>query len=395
MISVDTCDVDGKHYNEFDHFDSGVDGCAKCICLGDAVRCNAEQCLKYTKNQMESSTTLMKNTELRRTLTRPIHPQKKGSNSLSSDVKDYQEFTLRLLNRAIREEEERYAQNKTLSDLDDIKNQIATNYAYDDFKSFYSSPPCWSAIVYTAHYETISSYISKSIDAVVNDLFEKRFISTQEKLNKVVFHSSDTFVSNNSTLKQQANTISYSLSVTKTDTASVTITSEIRSKAEIKIPFFGTASLEFSISASGTQTQSQSVEYTITAPSQTIALDPKTKMNVTFHFYQYYDINTYFLDFVVDDSAMISLPNYRQDTYYGDPKCCEPCLLFKRDNTVFYPLNSFLRQNPDMLGRVYYENVTSVRLEEKDGKFILRNFPATEKIMNFGIDIIYGAPEPI
>lgn len=282
-----------------------------------------------------------------------------------------------------------------MSDLDDIKNQIATNYAYDDFKSFYSSPPCWSAIVYTAHYETISSYISKSIDAVVNDLFEKRFISTQEKLNKVVFHSSDTFVSNNSTLKQQANTISYSLSVTKTDTASVTITSEIRSKAEIKIPFFGTASLEFSISASGTQTQSQSVEYTITAPSQTIALDPKTKMNVTFHFYQYYDINTYFLDFVVDDSAMISLPNYRQDTYYGDPKCCEPCLLFKRDNTVFYPLNSFLRQNPDMLGRVYYENVTSVRLEEKDGKFILRNFPATEKIMNFGIDIIYGAPEPI
>lgn len=61
MISVDTCDVDGKHYNEFDHFDSGVDGCAKCICLGDAVRCNAEQCLKYTKNQMESSTTLMSN----------------------------------------------------------------------------------------------------------------------------------------------------------------------------------------------------------------------------------------------------------------------------------------------------------------------------------------------
>lgn len=311
------------------------------------------------------------------------------------DIAGYQEFTTMLIERGVRENEERLAKNETVPDIVDIKDQIVFLYAINKIQ-YSGSDGCLATIFALGQLGIISSLISKTIDAQVNELFEKRFVGRQDKLNKIIIHSSDTYVRNNSTRDQEGQSIAYSLKTTKTTTASVTISSEIKVKEEIKIPFIENTSIEFGISASGTKTDSQSREETVTVPPQKVTLGPKSKIKITFDFYEYYDINKYFLDFVVDESSRIWYPDFSNDIYYGDPKCCKPCLLFMRDNIVSSSLPSFLRQNPDSLGKVRYRNESSIRLEEKNGKFILRNaFPATEKIKNFGVDITFGEEEPI
>lgn len=76
-----------------------------------------------------------------------------------------------------------------------------------------------------------------SIDVQVSEIFETRFVGRQDKLNKIIIHSSDTYVKNNSTRNQEGHSVPYSFSVTKTITSSVTISSDIEVKANIKIPF--------------------------------------------------------------------------------------------------------------------------------------------------------------
>lgn len=344
---------------------------------------------------METPSKLIKNSELRRNVN--SHLQKNQFSSLSSDVEEYQEFTERLLNRAVEEAQERYKQNKTVPEIEDIKNQIVFEIALEDLNIFIkdASGSCLAIILAGVQYLSLSSFISESIDAEVNGLFgKKRFVSRQDELNRQEIYSSYTFVSNNSTSTQEVHSSSYSVKFTKTYTASVSITADIRVKTEIKIPFFA-ESIEVGISASGTTSESQSVETTVTAESQKIVVKPKSKIKVTYNFYSFDSINNYVLDLVVDESSRISYPDFTHDIYYGDPKCCEPCLLFKRVNTVSSPLNSFLREHPGILGKVHYRNDTVVRLEEKNGIFILRNFPATETIKSFGVEVFYGADEPI
>lgn len=43
-IGLFTCEFDGKRYGLLDVFDSGVNGCAKCICVETHVYCNASRC---------------------------------------------------------------------------------------------------------------------------------------------------------------------------------------------------------------------------------------------------------------------------------------------------------------------------------------------------------------
>lgn len=39
-----TCKFEGKVYEELDLFDSGINGCAKCICVETHVYCNTTRC---------------------------------------------------------------------------------------------------------------------------------------------------------------------------------------------------------------------------------------------------------------------------------------------------------------------------------------------------------------
>lgn len=54
-MGVFTCKFHGKEYGELDVFDSGINGCAKCICVDTQVYCNTTRC---PGNSTESPTTI-------------------------------------------------------------------------------------------------------------------------------------------------------------------------------------------------------------------------------------------------------------------------------------------------------------------------------------------------
>lgn len=275
-----------------------------------------------------------------------------------------------------------------------IKHDIAWKYAENHYlNKVNNSTGCIFGILgSTARFGFITEGLTQ-INYQIKNLHEKRFSSRRDKLNKIIIHSEESLVSNNSPKEQDAYSLSYSLEVTKTDAMTSSLTAEIGTKFEVDIPFVEKTTIEARFSGTESETHSISEKFTVTAPSQKISLDPFTKMNVTYDFYQYFDINDYFLDFVIDDSSTISYPNYVEAIYYGDLTCCSACFLYKNENIKTSRLKDFLHQidfSSNIQNMLKWNN-TLIKLDEKDDKFILRNLGKTsEKIMNFGVDIYFG-----
>lgn len=194
-----------------------------------------------------------------------------------------------------------------------------------------------------------------------------------------VVHSTDAEVVNNSPSKQEVNTVSYSIKVTQYFEVTVTKTLYLASEASISLKFLKLGA-EIKFTQTTSQTQKTSNETTLEAPSQKVVVDPYTKLNVTFNFYQYEDINSYFLDFEIAPNSMISHPDVDDNS-----------------NIVFVkrPLGDFLKKHADFLKTMKYENETMIKIEARDDKFVLRNIPASEKLTNFGVDVVFGKPEEI
>lgn len=387
IISVQTCFVDGKPHCDGEKFESGVDGCAKCICLKGDIKCDASECQpiissnsvsneNYDTNDIPSDSTLS---------------TKNMISDLTGDpIDDFTQFTENLYKKYLNDKS-----NPT--DYTDMKDKIIGYLAEKDYESNKgtnsSGPPCVKNLSYSySRFQNLSSYLTKP-DYVVKDLYEKRFEGIKDKLNKIIIHSSDTQVENRSPSIQEASSPSYSISVSRSVSVTITKTHDFSASAGIQIAFFN-ASASYKFTKTETVTSDESESLTVTAPSQKIILGPKTKMNVTYNFYQYDDIYSYFLDFELDDKSTFSRPNFRY-MYYGDSNCCKPCLLFKTSTTIDSSLKTFFGENIDALRNVAYKNETVVKIQEKDGKFILRNIPATEKMQNFGIEVVYGEAEPI
>lgn len=234
-----------------------------------------------------------------------------------------------------------------------------------------------------------------NIDYKITNLYKKRYIGRREKLNKIVILSSNTVIANDSPLKQDFQTAPLTMTFMKTDEMCVGFAAEMFMETEINIPFVSSTSLGFKLNGSSSQIKSQSELLTVTAPTRTVTLDPFTKVNVTFNFYQYEDVSNYYLDFALDDSSTISYPDFHEDVYYGDPRCCEHCLLFKNNKTISTRLDVFLRDNHDLFEDALKKcsDDKDVKIERVDDKLIVRNFAnSTETIMNFGVDIVYGTP---
>lgn len=314
------CKVDGQYHQNFDNFSNGMNGCAICACIDDQVRCDATQC----------------------------QPK-----FLSQEI---------------------YEEN--FNDFVNIKNQIAKQYfaEYDanKLKIITDSLGCKSI-------DCPRLLSVTSIDYDVIDFYRREYAGRAAKQNKIIIHSTDAEAVNNSPSKQEVQTVSYSLKVTQYFEVIITKTSDISSEVGITISFvsFG---VTFKFGKTTKETKRESNETTLEAPSQKIIVDPYTKINVTFNFYQYNDINKYFIDFEIGKNSMIKHPEVDDNS-----------------NVVFVkkPIGEFLEKHIDFLSTLTYENETDIKLEAKDEKFILRNFPATEKITNFGVDVVYGKPEEI
>lgn len=316
------CKVDGQLHRNLDEFSTGIDGCMTCACVDDQVRCDATRCQQMLMNQQ------------------------------NNEVAD------------------------NFNDFINIKNQIAKKYfsEYDatKLKVITDSLGCKSI-------DCPQLLAVTHIDYNVVDLYRQEYAGREGKQNKVIIHSTDAEAVNRSPSKQEVQTVSYSLKVTQFSEVVITKTIDLTSEVGITIAFvrFG---VSFRFAKTAKETKRGSNETTLEAPSQKIIVDPYTKINVTFNFYQYDDINKYFLDFEIGKNSVIIHPEIDGNS-----------------NVVFVkkPIGEFLEKHVDFLSTLTYENETDIKIEAKEEKFILRNFPATEKLTNFGVDVVYGEPEEI
>lgn len=302
---------------------SGIDGCANCICFNGEIICDAKICQKTASSQ-------------------------EAANTFALEYNDYTIIRNQLVKRYF-------------SQFDPNRLKIITD------KLGCKTTDCPQLIA------------ASKIDYKVVALDRKEYAGRASKQNKVVIHSTDAEAVNNSPSKQEVITVGYSIKVTQYYEATVTKTIDISSDVSITVKFVKLdASFKFGKTTS--EKRQSSNETTLDTPSQRIQVEPYTKMNVTFNFYQYEDINNYLLDFVIDKGSVITHPDVNTIS-----------------NVIFVngPLDEFLSKNVDFLSTIQYENETDIKIIERDGKFMLKNLPATEKITNFGVDVVFGKPETI
>lgn len=375
-----TCEVDGKIYRDFEYFESGFYGCAECVCLKGKVECDIFKCQQFSDSREEL-------------FINEIDPQNESSHNKlppGDAIDDFKRFTDSLYKRSA-------AQVRNLTDYTDFRDQIIQYLAKKDYESKKGTnstgSPCNDQIALNYNrFVNISAFLA-STDYVVKSLADQRFTGITDKLNKSVIHSSDSTVENKSPVRQEAQTIAYSITTTKFMSVTITKTHEFSSSASIGIKWFS-LSADYKFTKTTSETRNKTETMKVDAPSQKVTLDPHTKMNVTYNFYQYDAVYSYFLDFEIDPKSTFTQPDYRY-MYYGDANCCSPCLLFKTANVLTSPVDAFLKQNKDALQSVKYKNDSVVQIVEKNGKFILKNIPATETVRNFGVDVVFGPAEPI
>lgn len=290
-------------------------------------------------------------------------------------------------------------EGKTASNREfNMREKIITAYSIihmQEQRGSLANDSCFlGSLVYGIRFSMLSAWLSK-IDLNVKSLHGKRLMMSQRMLHKTFINSIDSTTFNNSTIQRDVNLISHSLKVNKTSEISISNITEILSTTEIQIPISyiydgpNGPNYRFEFNGSSPVTKIQTNEILLTVPPFNIPIHPMTKIDVTYNFYQYDYIAYNLLDFVIDVSSNIVIPDYEKDIYYGDVKCCEACFLFKQTETKSLPLIDFLHQNRELFEKLDSVNGTTVGFEENEQTFILKNVPATERVATFGVEIVF------
>lgn len=309
----------------FDSFTSGSQGCAKCVCSDAGVKCDVTECQEIIKNRIAPATTY-------------------------TNAK-YNDYTI-------------------------IKNQIAKQYfaEYDPqrLKAITTALGCDS---------TDCPKLIAATDIKYNllDSVGRTYVGRGDKLNKIVFHSADTEIENNSASQQKVSGRPFFLTMTRNFEIVFTKTKNSHSEKGVDYWVYKRkSSIHF--------TQKEEEKYTETNittmdfPSQKIIVAPFTKMNTRFNFFQYDDINNYLLDFEVAAKSTLTHPEI-------DAK--------SKVISVTKPLGDFLKTHIGFLSTIKYENETALKLVEIEGKFVLKNIPTTEKLSSYGFDVVFGRVENV
>lgn len=301
-----------------------MDGCGKCVCINGGAQCDITKCQEIAQKETKSV---------------PFVSNKS---------------------------------NSTCNDFVNIKNQIAKEYyaEYDQkrLKIITDMLGCKSV-------DCPQLLAVTNINYNILDVAEKRYIGRDNRINKVVIQSTDTEVENNSPSKQIIRSISYFLNCIQSLQVTITKTAQIYSEKVINLLIFKLKS-SFTFTNKVEETRSETNETTIFFPTQNITVGPMMKMNVTFNFFQYDDINNYSVDFEFAGNSTISHPEVGDDS-----------------NIIFVkkPMDNFLQNHIDFLSTIEYENDNMIRIEAQENKFILRNFPTSEQITGYGVDVVFGS----
>lgn len=283
-----------------------------------------------------------------------------------------------------------------------IKNQIIEIFSFEYLRKqrslVLSNITFWDSLFSAIHFGIISAGISK-MDCKVKSLYDKRHISDKKYVNKFVIYSIDSFVSNNSTVQQNVQIPFYSLKVNQTEEIIINHIADISSISDIDVSFafetFPNISKGIKLSGASSETKMYIEQIEISTHKETIILPPMTKMNITYNFYQFDDIENYLLDFIVDESSRISIPDYENDLYDGNLTHFQPFHIFTYDATISTPLIDFLRNNSFILQKLDKEDETVIKIEEIKRNMILRNIPLIKRITKFGVSKTFGDPEKI
>lgn len=214
---------------------------------------------------------------------------------------------------------------------------------------------------------------ASNIEYNILELVGREYIGRGEKQPKVVIQSTDTEISNASPVQQNISTVSYVLKCIENYELTITKTTQIRTEKTIDL-FFYKKTTTTTFTKKDVERTGTTAERTVQFPSQNVTVEPLSKLNVTFNFVQYDDINNYLIDFQIADNSTLS----HLDVVGND-------VVF-----VQTPLGEFLRKNIPFISTLKYDDAKMLKLIEKDGKFILKNFPTSETITNFGVDVIFG-----
>lgn len=263
-----------------------------------------------------------------------------------------------------------------VNDYANIRNQLAKQYFStfdgDRLKKITDTLGCKTT-------DCPQLIAASKIDYNVVSLDRREYVGRSDKQNKIIIHSTDAEAVNNSPSPQEVTTVGYSITATEYFEATINKTIGITADVEISIKFLK-INAGFKFGQTYSETRKYSNTTTIEAPSQKVIVDAYTKMNVTFNFYQYEDVNNYFLDFVIKNDSTIIHPDVGANS-----------------NVIFVKnyLGPFLQKNVDYLPTITYEHETDIKIIGAENKFVLKNFPATERLTNVGVDVVYGKAEPI
>lgn len=257
------------------------------------------------------------------------------------------------------------------NDYTNIKDQIARQYftEYDQqrLKAITTALGCNS---------TDCPQLIAATDIKYNllDSIGMQYVGRGNKLNKIVFHSADTEIENNSPSQQVVTGIPYFMKMTQSYEVTITKTSKTYSENKSNwVVYKKKTSTTFT--QEEVQKYSETNETTIYYPSQNITIGPLTKVNTTFNFFQCDDINNYFLDFQIAENSTLTHPELDINSTLIN---------------VNKPLGDFLKKHIDFLSTLKYENDTALKLVANEGRFIMKNFPTTETLVNYGVDVVFG-----
>lgn len=262
----------------------------------------------------------------------------------------------------------------TTDDFTNIKNQIAKQY----FAEFDAQ-----------HLKTLTNLLGcKTIDCPqlidatniqynILDTFGRQYIGKGERQNKIIIQSTDTHIINQSPAVQNVTSVGYNLKCIQTYEVIITKTTQIRTEKEVNLILYKKKKVE-TFTQKEVEKFADVNETTTYFPPQNITVEPFSKMKVSFNFFQYDDIINYFLHFEIAKNSTISHPEIGANS-----------------NVIFVKkeLGTFLEKHVDFLTTLNYSQENMIKLEAIDEKFILKNFPTTEKITNYGADVVFGRAE--
>lgn len=209
--------------------------------------------------------------------------------------------------------------------------------------------------------------------------YGKYLFDVGDKQNKQVVNSSSTTLINDGTEKIEVSSEFQSWTVEQNFQVSVSKTDRISSEATKSFAFTASQSIEINFTGQSVETGSINQTTVFFAQPQTITLDPQTKVDLSYEFYQFEQTSNYHLDFNLDPTSTIKHPAVND----------ESVVIFTSS-----PLMDFLTSHLEFVKNMKFAPGGIELIANEEGAQ-LKNFPASEKVTNFGIDVVFGDPVPI